>query len=131
MMQMMQQDGGSKFDDVLGTGSKLVDDRVAPFHTEFSRAGRLPPGCNAQAVQRFVCKAYEEARSQNLYEVMVIKGDVREAMEVFPREIAMRLGSSCSEEQQEDERWLFTAPLGSIRSKVRHHPLWLCCGYAV
>jgi hypothetical protein len=43
----------------------LVDSRVAPFHTEFSQAGRLPVGCDVPSVQKFLHGAYEHARIQN------------------------------------------------------------------
>ena len=39
-----------------------LDTRVSPFHTEFSKSGLFPPGCDAKKASRVLWSAYESNR---------------------------------------------------------------------
>ncbi|GFR47524.1 hypothetical protein Agub_g9242 [Astrephomene gubernaculifera] len=84
------------------------DDRVAPFHEEFSKAGRWPALCDMERCGRKLWEAYELCRSMNMhfYAMAVPKG-------LDPVEVAMmRIGDL--EMMEERLNWLIRAPEGTV-----------------
>ena len=93
--------------DKLGM-SIAPDSRVAPFHTEFSKAGLWPPQCDITKSHTLLWRVYEELRMIQLHDFQLLF--MHDPKLVAPIDMLKRLGSS----KISRLAWFVSAPSGNV-----------------
>jgi hypothetical protein len=114
--------GDAKLQDLLLYEGPMYDDRVAPFHTDFVRAGLMPKQCNVARCMSALHSGYEHAASIRMGEAfMMVGGNPSGAGPDAPAcagcfvttgDLAKRLRSH----DEADLRWLLLAADGDVRA---------------